>query len=82
MENVFILVGKVAYEGDDILGVYTTVEKAETAMKDYVNEGDYIEYDRFSIIEHEINQPALGVAEEEDDKERRYNSYDPFMLIK
>ena len=82
MEDVFILIGKLTYESNDILGIYTTVEKAETAMKNYVNQSDYIEYDRFLIVEHEINQPALGVAEEENDKERRYNSYDPFMLIK
>ena len=82
MEKVFILVGNVPYETNDILGVYTSVKQAEIAMKEYAIESEYNDYETFIIVEHFINQPALGPAEEENDKERNYNIYNASLLIK
>lgn len=55
--NVYVLLGEVQYEGQTLLGVYTTRDTAETAAIKYNGEGEYT-YDEYTI--HEVALDSLA----------------------
>ena len=68
MSTVYFLIGKKFYEGQDILGAYTSRELAETAQKVYEQQvskcTDYslTEYDVYSIDEYTLNSPVATLS--------------------
>jgi hypothetical protein len=65
--EVFALFGCVLYEGDDLLGVYSSLEAAQAARDAYrlqerLEDEDYFcEYDEFRIRALRVDDRALAV---------------------
>jgi hypothetical protein len=65
--RVFALFGCVTYEGDDLLGVYSTLEAARAARDSYrlqeqlEDDGYFCEYDEFRIRALDVDAAAQAV---------------------
>lgn len=55
--NVFVLTGHIQYEGDTLLGVYTSRETAETAAIKYNGDAE-TQYDAYFINEVRVDSFA------------------------
>ncbi len=62
--QVFALFGCVTYEGDDLLGVYSTLELAQSARDSYrlqEEEDGYSDYEEFRIRALDVDSAAYAV---------------------
>jgi len=65
--QVFVLFGCEAYEGDDLLGVYSSLEAAQAARDGYrlqehlEDDGYFHEYDEFRIRALDVDSAAYAV---------------------
>lgn len=59
--RVFALFGSLSYEGDDLLGVYSTLELAQAARESYRSQDEYCDYDDFRIRALDVDAAAYAV---------------------
>lgn len=55
--KIYILLGHINYEGDSVLGVYDSEEKAKLASDELIK-NIRIGFDSYDIITRELNAPA------------------------
>lgn len=66
MTTVYVLEGTVLGEGNDVLGVYSTLEGANAAKKGYINRVaqdttySVVKYDRYNILSVTIDAEAIS----------------------
>ena len=56
MTTVYVLLGEIAYEGDNLLGVYASHEDADVAYVQYCI--DHSAYDGYRIVPVEVGADA------------------------
>ena len=59
--QVFALFGSIPYEGDDLLGVYSTLELAQAARDSYRLQYEFCDYDEFRIRALDVDSAPYAV---------------------